>query len=633
MPHDASAFDDAKVGPLRKPAGPQPGEDWRARLRGFVRFESIGSALISAIAHMLLFLALALVGWGIAGSEGVIVNMSIGEPDLSTAAEEESIEIPLPKQEDPPPQEAAAAPEQKPLEPQPPQPEPPKQTATEKPEPRKSEPKPSGGAAGKKSSRSGKLDQFGNPAGEGYGLGRSGEFSGQRILAYSGDGQIQTNIFTSDNPLWEALRKKGFKVDIRTGVFRGAWLATADQFWLFSGNRSSVDESGFQAIVSFVGKGKGLYVIADNEPWIAEATVLAQRLFGTQIRGNYTGNQIIAVRGQGATQNEARKYNAKQYVDPHALLTDIYYIYEGITISHIDPPSRNVLTPVLRASDGQVLAAVARDRRQRVVLDCGFTRYYYSPQGQFVTKTAGTLRYAENIAAYLAGKDGNGPRGQAGDDMWADENRGDSKAVSGPATARKKLLASYGRLDDAKLVAAMQHDDANHRWAAVSVAGRRPHLSGALIDRLRDADEQVRRLAHQTLVRLANGTDHGPKDGETGKELDAAVAAWSQWRQQQASGLLEDAKATHDKQKAAALLRLQQLVQWFPGTKAAEEASGLIEPWKADARNEQAREMLRLAEVVFESNPAAGKKRLQEVIDKFPGTPAAEQARQKLKRE
>ena len=94
---------------------------------------------------------------------------------------------------------------------------------------------------------------------------------------------------------------------------------------------------------------------------------------------------------------------ATHYVEEHPLLTDVNFIYEGATVSHIEPTSS--LQSVLKASDGHILAAVSTNPQQRAVVDCGWNRYYYSAGGRFVTETAGTLRYAENIAAYLMGKD------------------------------------------------------------------------------------------------------------------------------------------------------------------------------------------------------------------------------------
>ena len=92
------------------------------------------------------------------------------------------------------------------------------------------------------------------------------------------------------------------------------------------------------------------------------------------------------------------KLIATHEVDDHPLLKGINFIYEGATISHIQPCKE--LETVLTASDGQILAAVPTARRQNVVVDCGFTRYFRD----YVTKTAGTVRYGTNVAAYLMGK-------------------------------------------------------------------------------------------------------------------------------------------------------------------------------------------------------------------------------------
>ncbi|NQT15011.1 MAG: hypothetical protein HQ582_19805 [Planctomycetes bacterium] len=278
-----------------------------------------------------------------------------------------------------------------------------------------------------------RLDEFGNPVGKGFGLAADGEFQGRRLLAWTETASSDCTIFARDNPLWAALKAKGFQIQIQGGPFDPSWLRDADQLWLFA-CMDHTDERAYKAVVEFVNRGKGLYLIADNEPWVVEAAELARRLFGADVVGNYMGNQIIAVRGRGMTRDDLRasqRMSARQpgsrrrrgsntqsppnlplgggridvinrtshYVDDHALLTGINFLYEGITISHIIPSDG--LHIVLTASDGQALAAVARDRKKRVVVDCGFTRYY----AEHVTKTAGTIRYAENIAAYLMGKD------------------------------------------------------------------------------------------------------------------------------------------------------------------------------------------------------------------------------------
>jgi len=272
-----------------------------------------------------------------------------------------------------------------------------------------------------------RLNKFGNPEGKGYGLAEPGEFQGARLLVWSPEIEVQQNIFTIDNPLWAALKAEGFLVRQEQGQFQPEWLKDTDQLWIFAGRTAGLTAEGESAVVSFVDAGNGLYLLADNEPYLADARQLVRRLFDTTIAGDFAGANLIAVRGHGVTRDDYRLAGspegsgakaeetqallavinrATHYAEEHPLLTDVNFIYEGMTISHIEPTPR--LQTVLKASDGQILAAVSRNPRQRVVVDCGWTRYYYSAGSRFVTETAGTLRYAENIAAYLMGKERKG---------------------------------------------------------------------------------------------------------------------------------------------------------------------------------------------------------------------------------
>ena len=79
----------------------------------------------------------------------------------------------------------------------------------------------------------------------------------------------------------------------------------------------------------------------------------------------------------------------------HPLLTGLNFFWEGITISHVVTTDK--LETAVLASDGKCLIAVSKVPKQRVVIDCGWTRYY----PMFINKTAGTVRLAENVAAYL----------------------------------------------------------------------------------------------------------------------------------------------------------------------------------------------------------------------------------------
>lgn len=296
------------------------------------------------------------------------------------------------------------------------------------------------------------LDRFGNPVGSEYGLGRDGEFKGQKLLFWCAFENAGNVFFGPTNPLWKALEAKGFVVRRVFGKFNPAWLKEADQLWVLSSGRMelppgvtpdllaeavgllpaeavpsgftlpeyqfvvratldvafsprhALDEKAFGAIEEFVKAGKGLCLLADDEPFTAEADELARRLFGARVGGNYLADKTAAVKGRGLTPADVRKFGGQFEAADHALLTGVNLLFEGITVSHVTKSDK--LDAALAASDGQTLLAVSKVPGQRVVIDCGFTRYCHGPteRTSYVLKTAGTVRLGQNVAAYLAGK-------------------------------------------------------------------------------------------------------------------------------------------------------------------------------------------------------------------------------------
>jgi hypothetical protein len=297
------------------------------------------------------------------------------------------------------------------------------------------------------------LDRFGNPVGQDIGLSQDGEFKGKKLLFWSGFESAGRVFFHPTNPLWKALEAKGFAVRREFGKFNPAWLKEIDQLWVLSTGRLDLpagitpealdlavsllpleavpsgftlpeyqfvvratlevafspthplDAQALKAIEDFVKAGKGLCLLADDEPFTKEADELARRLFGARVGGNYIADKIATVRGRGLTPAEVRKFGGQFEVDDHPLLTGVNFLFEGITVSHVTKSDK--LDVAVRASDGQALVVVSKVPGQRVVIDCGFTRYCHGPteRTSYITKTAGTVRLGQNIAAYLAGKD------------------------------------------------------------------------------------------------------------------------------------------------------------------------------------------------------------------------------------
>ncbi len=157
--------------------------------------------------------------------------------------------------------------------------------------------------------------------------------------------------------------------------------------------------------MAFVKSGKGLCLLADNDPFTFEADELAHRLFGVHVSGDYPGEKIAYVNNGVLTADMIRKFKGDYEVPPHPLLTGVYFVYEGTTISNV--PESEKLDVALRASDGKPVVAVSKVPGLRVVIDCGFTRYCHgtNERTSYIMKTAGTVRLAQNIAAFLARKD------------------------------------------------------------------------------------------------------------------------------------------------------------------------------------------------------------------------------------
>jgi hypothetical protein len=164
-------------------------------------------------------------------------------------------------------------------------------------------------------------------------------------------------------------------------------------------------DADYRAIVEFAKAGKGLCLLADNDPFTVEANELAGRLFSVRVSGNYQGEKIAYVRNGRLTPEQIKMFRGDYEVADHPILTGVNFVYEGITISNVSASSK--LDVALKASDGKPVIVVSKDAGLRIIIDCGFTRYCHGPNDDvsFILLTAGTTRLAQNMAAFLAGKE------------------------------------------------------------------------------------------------------------------------------------------------------------------------------------------------------------------------------------
>ena len=227
-------------------------------------------------------------------------------------------------------------------------------------------------------------DRYGNAVGNNHDLAIDGAFDGQTVAVI----QLYTMDFDFSLPR-AALKEKGFSVyrwansppspaELEKG------LAKASQLWLISGNTRMLTAEHVAVIKKFFEAGHGVYIWGDNEPYYADANVLAEALFGTTMQGNLIGNQTVPVQSSPTTAG---------LLPNHLLTTGLEHIYEGITIATIQPS--RTLKPLIYGSANNLVAAYYDQDGRRAILDGGFTRLYNK------WDTAGTARYVKNAASWL----------------------------------------------------------------------------------------------------------------------------------------------------------------------------------------------------------------------------------------
>jgi hypothetical protein len=229
-------------------------------------------------------------------------------------------------------------------------------------------------------------DRYGNAQGSHNDLAVDGAFDGQTVAVlhfYTGEG------FDFELPR-KALKEKGFSVyrwinappspaELKKS------LAKADQLWLIATDRRLLSDEHVKVIKEFFDGGHGVYIWGDNEPYYADANVVAKALFGTEMLGNVPGDQVVNLQAKG--HKRGLKPN-------HLLTTGLEHLYEGITIATIQP--NQVLEPLVYGHEDNLVTAFYDKGGKRAILDGGFTRLYLK------WDTAGTGRYVKNAAAWLA---------------------------------------------------------------------------------------------------------------------------------------------------------------------------------------------------------------------------------------
>ena len=237
------------------------------------------------------------------------------------------------------------------------------------------------------------FDEFGNPVGKGFELGSVDDdlLSEERILLFVVvDAKREGEPFRGDlaqNCVAERNLQMDIRVDVTGKSLTKTLLNEYTQLWFVSGMKKRLTATQVKIVRDFVCQGNGLFIWADNQPYYADANLLAQAIVGTKFSGNKQGDQVMEL------CNELRP---GCFIE-HPLTQGINSLYEGITISSI--ATAPDLTILAKSHDKQNSMACFERDNQRVVLDTGFTKLYGEKR---FYKTAGTARYIRNIAFWLS---------------------------------------------------------------------------------------------------------------------------------------------------------------------------------------------------------------------------------------
>ncbi len=237
-------------------------------------------------------------------------------------------------------------------------------------------------------------DKHGNPLGDTASLGQKGGFKGKKIAVF--------DFYGKCGKLYDApLKQMGFELikdlsaveaDASPDTLR-AFLAQVDQLWIISSSEScKLSPAQIEVIVVFNAFGGGLYLWADNEPFVVEANAVLARISpGVSLDGDYEADKLIG---------PMISNSGPGFVAQHPIFTGVVKLYEGETICTFSGIACPRIKFVMNNSEGKPALGIIDDQKAgRVAIDCGYTRLFCKWNG------AGTARFVCNIAAWLCSPD------------------------------------------------------------------------------------------------------------------------------------------------------------------------------------------------------------------------------------
>ena len=240
-------------------------------------------------------------------------------------------------------------------------------------------------------------DRFGNPTGREYDLGRDGAYKGYNVLIAQFYSDSQFNDAAMQKPM-DALHVKGFNVKLAKTENECIKELSSNSYsivWIIS-HMSIQDPELIPTLTKFHSNSGGVFLFADNTPYVSHAEAFLKEKFGITLQGDYYGGKTLSYK--------VDSHRETGHFGQHEIFTGISNLFEGITICHpvySTPESRNTFVTLATASDHNPTVAVYNpppiSMEGRLCLDCGFTKLYIN------WDSAGTARYIVNACCWLLG--------------------------------------------------------------------------------------------------------------------------------------------------------------------------------------------------------------------------------------
>lgn len=242
-------------------------------------------------------------------------------------------------------------------------------------------------------------DVHGNVAGTIGDLCQDGAFEGWKVL-------MMRNGIAVGKGATAAIKKKGWEVFEAQSVADCTAKLSSNEFDVFMvvsnaqhvSDLSLTDHADWlRAIKAFHESGRGMFIAADNEPLIFQANLILQSMFGVTLKGNTPGDKNLSP----GDPKKSGQFDATTHLITAGIERQIY---EGVTICYptnldwrwtVFGMSSNGF-PIF-TSTSENYAGASADKPGRIVIDCGFTKFY---DGYF-EKGAATDRYLSNAFTWL----------------------------------------------------------------------------------------------------------------------------------------------------------------------------------------------------------------------------------------